>query len=59
MRDAGIPLADLETRVEDGALWLTLNRPEVYNALTDAMADELAAVDRAGDRPTTRSGSWW
>jgi len=37
-------LADLETRVEDGALWLTLNRPEVYNALSDSMADDLAAV---------------
>lgn len=37
-------MADLETRVEDGALWLTLNRPEVFNALSDAMADELAAV---------------
>lgn len=37
-------MADLETRVEDGALWLTLNRPEVYNALSDSMADELAAA---------------
>ena len=37
-------MADLETRVEDGALWLTLNRPEVYNALSDSMADDLAAV---------------
>ncbi len=40
----GSALADLETRVEDGALWLTLNRPEVFNALSDAMADDLAAV---------------
>lgn len=37
-------MADLETRVEDGALWLTLTRPEVYNALSDSMADDLAAV---------------
>ena len=37
-------MADLESRVENGALWLTLNRPEVYNALSDTLADELAAV---------------
>ena len=37
-------MADLETRVEDGVLWLTLNRPEVFNALSDSMADALAAV---------------
>ena len=29
-------MADLETRVEDGVLWLTLNRPEVFNALSIA-----------------------
>ncbi|MGZ5400462.1 MAG: enoyl-CoA hydratase-related protein, partial [Nocardioides sp.] len=37
-------LADLGTRVADGALWLTLNRPEVHNALSDSMADDLAAA---------------
>ncbi len=37
-------MAELETRVEDGVLRLTLNRPEVFNALSDSMADELAAV---------------
>lgn len=37
-------MADLETRVEDGALWLTLNRPEAYNALSESMADDLASV---------------
>ena len=30
--------------VSDGALRLTLNRPEVFNALTGEMADEVAAV---------------
>lgn len=28
----------------DGALWVTLNRPEVFNALSDTMSDELAAL---------------
>jgi enoyl-CoA hydratase len=36
-------LADLDVRVEDGALRLTLNRPDVLNALSAAMADDLAA----------------
>jgi enoyl-CoA hydratase len=35
-------LADLEVLVEDGVLRLTLNRPEVFNALSAAMADDLA-----------------
>jgi enoyl-CoA hydratase len=37
-------LPDLETRVADGALRVTLNRPEVYNALSVEMADELAGL---------------
>ncbi len=35
---AGTPKnPDLETRLADGALWLTLNRPETFNALTGDM----------------------
>ncbi|MGH3345444.1 MAG: enoyl-CoA hydratase-related protein [Nocardioides sp.] len=42
-------MAELESRVEDGALWLTLHRPEAYNALTDELAVTLAeALERAG-----------
>jgi enoyl-CoA hydratase len=37
-------LADLEVRVENGALRLTLNRPEVLNALSGTMADDLAVL---------------
>jgi len=37
-------LADLEVRAEDGVLWLTLNRPHVFNALSASMADELASL---------------
>ena len=40
----GPPLSDLEVVVSDGALRLTLNRPEVFNALTGEMADEVAAL---------------
>lgn len=35
---------DLETRTERGALWVTLNRPQVFNALTAEMADRLAEL---------------
>jgi enoyl-CoA hydratase len=35
---------DLEVRVDDGALWLTMNRPDVLNAMTGEMADELAEL---------------
>jgi len=37
-------LPDLEVVAEGGVLRLTLNRPEVYNALTGEMADEVATV---------------
>jgi enoyl-CoA hydratase len=35
---------DLEVREDDGVLWLTMNRPQVFNALTGEMADELAEL---------------
>jgi enoyl-CoA hydratase/carnithine racemase len=48
-------LADLEVRVEDGALWLTLNRPHVFNALSAEMADEVARlVEEATGRDDVR-----
>lgn len=48
-------MADLETHVDDGALWLTMNRPEVHNAMSPVMADDLAReVERAATRPGVR-----
>lgn len=48
-------MPDLDIRVEDGALWLTLNRPQVLNALTAEMADTLASVvEEAGGRDDVR-----
>ncbi len=48
-------MADLEVRVEDGALWLTLNRPHVFNALSAGMADEVARlVEEATGRDDVR-----
>jgi enoyl-CoA hydratase len=48
-------LADLDVRVEDGALWLTLNRPDVFNALTGEMADDIARlVEEATARDDVR-----
>jgi len=35
---------DLEVRVDAGVLWLTMNRPEVFNAMTGEMADEVAEL---------------
>jgi enoyl-CoA hydratase len=41
-------LAELGTRVEDGALWITLDRPDVHNALDDELSGALAeTVERA------------
>jgi len=44
-------MADLEVRREGGALWLTLNRPEVGNALTPDQRDSLIALleEASGD----------
>ncbi len=46
-------MSDLEVRLEDGALWLTLNRPEQFNALTGemvvAMIEELRAATARDD----------
>jgi enoyl-CoA hydratase len=48
-------LPDLETRVSDGVLGVTLNRPEVFNALTAEMADQIAAlVEGAAARDDVR-----
>jgi len=33
---------ELEIRVDDGALWLRMNRPEQLNAMSELMADEVA-----------------
>ena len=36
-------MSDLEVRLDEGALWLTLNRPEQFNALTGEMV--LGAIE--------------
>ena len=48
-------MADLEVRTEDGVLWLTLNRPDVFNALSATMADDVARlVEEATGRDDVR-----
>ncbi len=44
-------MADVAHRVEDGVLWITLNRPEVKNALTPDQRDEIIDLlaDASGD----------
>jgi len=45
----------LDVRVDDGALWLTMNRPEVLNAMSAEMSDEVAAeVEQAVARDDVR-----
>ena len=49
-------MADLETRLDDGALWLTLNRPETFNALTgDMIAGTLEQLRTAAGRDDVRA----
>jgi enoyl-CoA hydratase len=39
----------IRTEIEDGALWITLNRPDIHNALDDGLAAALAeTVEQAG-----------
>jgi enoyl-CoA hydratase len=46
---------DLEVRVEDGALWLTMNRPEALNAMSAEMSIDLAShVEEAVARDDVR-----
>lgn len=46
----------LALNLRDGVLWLTLNRPESRNALSDEMVDELmAVVSVLGERRTVRA----
>ena len=40
-------MSDLEVSIEAGALWLTFNRPEQFNAMTEAMV----LVSRRPDSP--------
>lgn len=48
-------MADLDVRLEDGALWLTMNRPHVFNALSAEMSEELARlVEEATARDEVR-----
>ncbi len=43
------PEPTILSRVEDGATWITLNRPDRYNAFAGSMRDELAnAIEQAG-----------
>jgi enoyl-CoA hydratase/carnithine racemase len=49
------PGQDLEIRVENGALWLTMNRPEVLNAMSAGMSDAIAdETERAVTRDDVR-----
>ncbi|MCW2851651.1 MAG: paaG 3 [Nocardioides sp.] len=56
------PDTDLHARLDDGALWLTLDRPEVFNALSPQLAADLArlleeAVSREEVRVVVLTGS--
>ena len=48
-------MPDVEVRVAGGVLWLTLNRPGVFNALTGEMSDEVATmIETATSRDDVR-----
>lgn len=48
-------MSDIRTTRRDGQLWITVDRPEVLNALRRSSLEELrAAVESATDDPTTR-----
>jgi enoyl-CoA hydratase len=49
------PGRHLAVRVDDGALWLTMNRPEVLNAMSAEMSDDIAAeIEQAVARDDVR-----
>jgi 2-(1,2-epoxy-1,2-dihydrophenyl)acetyl-CoA isomerase len=49
-------VADLEQRTDGGVLWITLNRPDVKNALTPDQRDEIiASLEAASDDPSVRA----
>ena len=54
----GVGMSDLEVALEDGALWLTLNRPEQFNALTGEMVVG-AGRGAARRRPRATTYAWW
>jgi enoyl-CoA hydratase len=49
------PGTQLDVRLEEGALWLTMNRPEVLNAMSAEMSDAVAGeIERAVVRDDVR-----
>lgn len=48
-------MTDLDVRVDDGALWLTMNRPDVLNAMSPEMSDGIAShAEQAVSRDDVR-----
>ncbi len=48
-------MSELEVEVRDGALWLTMNRPDRFNAFTDTLNDRLSEeVEGASTRDDVR-----